>query len=151
VNTLSYRTVSVSKEMANKEWVVIDAENQILGRFASQVAMILRGKHKPTYTPHSDCGDYVIIINAEKIRLTGKKFTDKEYFSYSGYPGGDRISTPAEKSKKDPTWIVENAIRGMLPKNRLGRAIFRNLKVIIGTEHQFAAQQPKEIKLNTLK
>ena len=130
MDTLSYKTVSANRETVNKEWVLIDAENQILGRMSSVAAKFLRGKYKTNFTPHVDCGDNVIIINAEKIVLTGKKMTDKEYVRYTGYPGGQRRRTPAELLKIKPTAVVEKAIKGMLPKNRLGADLFRNLYVI---------------------
>lgn len=151
MDTLSYKTISANKETVNKEWFLIDAENEILGRLASKTAFILRGKHKPDYTPHVDCGDNVIIINAEKIRLTGNKMTDKEYVRHSGYPGGQRKRTPEELMKKDPTKIIEAAVKGMLPKNRLGSDLFRNLKVYVGKDHKHEGQNPKPIKLNSIK
>ena len=151
MDTLSYKTVSANKETVNKEWVIIDAENQILGRMSTVAAKFLRGKYKPSFTPHVDCGDNVIIINAEKIRLTGKKWTDKLYFRHTGYPGGQRFRTPAELLKKDPTKIIEVAVKGMLPKSRLGSELFRNLKVYAGKEHKHESQNPKEIKLNSIK
>jgi large subunit ribosomal protein L13 len=151
MDTLSYKTVSASKETANKGWVIIDAENQILGRLASATAMILRGKNKPIFTPHADCGDNVVIINAEKIRLTGNKMDDKEYISHSGYPGGQRRISPRKLMIKKPTAVVENAVRGMLPKNRLGRELFRNMFVYAGPEHKQEAQKPREVKLNEIK
>ena len=138
MNYLSYKTVSVNKENANKKWYVVDAEGQILGRLASQVAMILRGKRKACFTPHSDCGDNVIIINAEKV-------------VYTGYPGGQRTRTVAEYLKRKPTFVLEHAVRGMLPKNRLGDAIYRNLYVYEGPNHNHEAQQPIELKINTHK
>lgn len=148
---LSYKTVSVSKENANKKWYVVDAEGQILGRLASQVAQILRGKKKACYTPHSDCGDNVIIINAEKIVLTGNKMDQKYYMRYTGYPGGQRIRTVKEQLQRKPTFVLEHAIKGMLPKNRLGNAIFKNLYVYEGPNHKHEAQQPIELKINTIK
>ncbi|MCK9269079.1 MAG: 50S ribosomal protein L13 [Bacteroidales bacterium] len=151
MDTLSYKTVSASKETANKGWVIIDAEDQILGRLASATAMILRGKNKPIFTPHADCGDNVVIINAEKIRLTGNKMDDKEYISHSGYPGGQRRINPRKLMVKKPTAVVENAVRGMLPKNRLGRELFRNMFVYAGPEHKQEAQKPREVKLNEIK
>jgi len=151
VDTLSYKTVSANKATVKKEWILINAENEVLGRLASHVAKILRGKHKPDFTPHVDCGDNVIIINAEKIRLTGNKWTDKKYFSHSGYPGGQKVTTPKMLIEKKPVAIIEKAVRGMLPKNRLGRDLFRNLYVYTGQEHKHEAQKPKEIKLNTIK
>lgn len=151
MDTLSYKTVSANKTTVTKEWVLIDAENEAVGRLASKAAKLLRGKYKANFTPHVDCGDNVIIINADKITLSGKKWTDREYIRHSGYPGGQRTTTPQELLVKKPTAIVEKAIKGMLPKNRLGADIFRNLYVYAGTEHPHEAQQPKEIKLNTIK
>lgn len=151
MNTLSYKTISANKETVNKEWVLINAEDEVLGRLASKVAMILRGKLKPSFTPHVDCGDNVVIINAEKIKLTGKKLTDKEYIRHTGYPGGQRKRTPQELLAKNPRAIIESAVKGMLPKNRLGSDLFRNLYVYAGPDHPHQAQQPKEINLNTIK
>ena len=151
VDAISYKTQMAKKEEVQKEWVLIDATDQILGRLASKVAKILRGKHKPNFTPHVDMGDNVIIINAEKIRLTGKKWTDKKYVRHSGYPGGQKISTPAEIMKKDPRRLIEMAVKGMLPKNRLGRKLFRNLKVYVGPNHPHEAQKPKQININEFK
>jgi large subunit ribosomal protein L13 len=151
MNTLSFKTISANEKTVNKEWVLIDAENEILGRLASKSAMFLRGKYKTNFTPHVDCGDNVIIINAEKIKLTGKKLTDKEYVSHSGYPGGQKIRTPRELLIKKPTAIVEKAIKGMLPKNRLGSELFRNLFVYEGAEHPHQAQKPRVINLNSIK
>jgi len=151
MDTRSFKTVSANKETVNKEWVLIDAENQVLGRLSSIAAKFIRGKYKTNFTPHVDCGDNVIIINAEKIKLTGKKWTDKQYVRYTGYPGGQRFRTPQELLTKEPTRIVENAIRGMLPKNRLGRDLFRNLNVYVGPEHPHEAQKPKKIDLNKIK
>lgn len=151
MNYLSYKTVSVNKENANKKWYVIDAEGQILGRLASEVAMILRGKKKACYTPHSDCGDNVIIINAEKVILTGNKMDEKYYVHYTGYPGGQRIRSVKEQLKRKPIAVVEHAVKGMLPKTKLGNAIFKNLYVYEGPEHKQQAQQPIELKINTIK
>jgi large subunit ribosomal protein L13 len=151
VNTLSYKTVSANKATVEKEWVLVDAEGQTLGRLASVVALMLRGKHKPSFTPHVDCGDNVIVINAEKITLTGAKMTDKEYIRHTGYPGGQRIVKADELMKKHPVRLIEYAVKGMLPKNRLGSAIFRNLYVYEGPEHKHEAQQPKQIDLKTIK
>jgi large subunit ribosomal protein L13 len=147
VDTLTYKTVSANAKTVNKKWVVIDAENQVLGRVSSLIAKMLRGKHKASFTPHVDCGDNVIVINAEKIRLTGNKWTEKEYVRYTGYPGGQRFATPAELLKKHPTRIVEMAVYGMLPKNRLSNAIKGNLFVYAGSEHPHAAQQPSKVNL----
>lgn len=151
MNTLSYRTISLNNETVAKEWFVIDAQNQVLGRFCSRVAIILRGKNKPSYTPHVDCGDNVIIINADKVRMTGKKFTDYIYLSHTGYPGGQKARTPKQMVTHDPRSLVEHAIKGMLPKNRLGRQLFRNIHVYGGPDHPHQAQQPKEIDLSTIK
>ncbi len=151
MDTLSYKTISANKLTVEKEWILIDAEGEILGRLASAVAKMLRGKHKPGYTPHVDCGDNIIVINAEKIVLTGKKMTDKQYVRHTGYPGGQRFTTPEELLKKKPFAVVENAVRGMLPKNKLGSALFRNLYVYVGSEHNQEAQKPREIKLNSIK
>ncbi|MFA5642594.1 MAG: 50S ribosomal protein L13 [Bacteroidales bacterium] len=150
MDTLSYKTVSANKATATKEWVVIDATDQVLGRLSSRIALILRGKNKPSYTPHVDCGDNVIVINAEKVRLTGKKMTDKRYVRHTGYPGGQRFSSPKELLNRKPLAVVEHAVKGMLPKNRLGAEMFRNLFVYTGSEHPHEAQQPKVIYLNEI-
>lgn len=151
MNTLSYKTVLANSSTVSKEWVVIDAEGQVLGRLASKVAFILRGKHKASYTPHVDCGDNVIVINAEKIALTGKKMSDKQYVRYSGLPGGQTFQNPEDILKKYPERLVEKAVKGMLPKNRLGSSLFRNLKVVVGPEHKHEAQKPRVIDLNSIK
>ncbi|MEI6900428.1 MAG: 50S ribosomal protein L13 [Bacteroidota bacterium] len=151
MNTLSYKTISANDKTVNKEWILIDAEAEVLGRLASKVAMFLRGKYKANFTPHVDCGDNVIIINAEKIELTGNKMNDKEYVRHTGYPGGQRFTTPRELLAKKPEAVIEKAIKGMLPKNRLGRELFRNLHVYAGTEHPHQAQQPKKVNLNSIK
>ncbi len=151
MDSLSYKTISANAATIQKEWYVIDATDEILGRLASQVAKILRGKNKPSYTPHTDCGDYVIVINAEKVKLTGKKMTDKEYVRYTGHPGGQRFATPEDYLNRRPEFVIEHAVRGMLPKNRLGEKIIKNLKVFAGAEHDHVAQNPKAIKLNELK
>jgi len=151
VNTLSYKTVSANKETVQKEWFVVDAKDEVLGRLASKVAMVLRGKHKPSFTPHVDCGDNVIVINAEKVRLTGNKMTDKKYIRHTGYPGGQRTESPEDLLAKKPEAVVEKAVRGMLPKNRLGSELFRNLFVVVGETHNHEAQQPKILDLNKIK
>ena len=138
-------------ETMERKWYVVDAEGMVLGRLASQVAAILRGKHKPIFTPHVDCGDYVIVINAEKVKLTGNKMTDKVYTRHTGYPGGQRFATPADYLAKKPTFLIEKAVKGMLPKTRLGDKLLSNLKVYAGAEHPHAAQNPKTIKLNEIK
>lgn len=147
MDTLSYKTVSLNKETANKEWVIVDAEGLVLGRLASEVAKILRGKNKPGFTPHVDCGDNVIVINAEKVVLTGKKMTDKTYIRHTGYPGGQRFQNPQDILAKYPERLVEKAVKGMLPKNKLGRKLYKNLHVVIGAEHKFEAQTPKVVDL----
>lgn len=151
MDTLSYKTISANKATVNKEWIVVDAEGMVLGRLASKVAKILRGKNKPEFTPHVDCGDYVIVINAEKVQLSGQKMTDKIYVRHSGYPGGQKTQTPQDILKKYPERLVEKAVKGMLPKNKLGRKIYKNLHVVIGSEHKFEAQKPKVVDLNTIK
>ena len=151
MNTLSYKTISANKETATKEWVLVDAENQILGRLASKVAKIIRGKHKANYTPHVDCGDNVIVINADKIQLSGSKWDQKEYVRHTGYPGGQRFTSAKQMMAKKPEAMIEIAVKGMLPKNRLGRALFGNLHVYAGSEHPHQAQQPQQINLNTMK
>ena len=150
MESLSYKTISANADTVTKEWYVIDATDAVLGRLASQIAKILRGKKKPSYTPHVDCGDNVIVINAEKVRLTGKKMTNKVYVRHTGYPGGQRFATPADYLQKKPEFLVQNAVKGMLPKNRLGAVIFKNLKVYAGAEHPHAAQTPKTITLNEI-
>ncbi|MCX2836820.1 50S ribosomal protein L13 [Salinimicrobium sp. MT39] len=151
MDTLSYKTVSANKATVNKEWVVVDAEGQALGRLSSVVAKLLRGKYKANFTPHVDCGDNVVVINAEKINLTGKKWDSKEYIRHTGYPGGQRSLTATELFTKGPERLVENAVKGMLPKNKLGADLFRNLRVFAGSEHDVQAQKPKTINLNDLK
>ncbi|KEO74379.1 50S ribosomal protein L13 [Anditalea andensis] len=146
MDTLSYKTVSANDSTVEKNWIVVDAQSMVLGRFASEVAKILRGKTKPSYTPHVDCGDNVIVINAEKIRLTGRKWDDKVYVRHTGYPGGQRIATPKMLMQKSPIMLVEKAVRGMLPKTRLGNKLYGNLYVYAGSEHPHSAQQPKEVK-----
>ena len=151
MDTLSYKTVSANKETVTKKWVLIDAENEILGRMASHAAKMLRGKLKPNFTPHVDCGDNVIVINAEKVKLTGNKMEDKEYYRHSQYPGGQTILTARQLLATKPADIVEKAIKGMLPKNRLGSQIFRNLYVYVGPDHKHEAQKPEKINLNEIK
>lgn len=151
MKTLSYRTVSVNKETAQKEWVEIDATGQIMGRMASKVAKLLRGKYKPSFTPHVDCGDNVIIINADKVEFTGNKWNDRTYLRFSGYPGGQRAYTPADLMKKGPDRLFRKVVKGMLPKNKLGDAIINNLYVYAGETHPHEAQKPKKLDINTLK
>ncbi len=151
MDTLSYKTKSANTETVNKEWIIIDADGAILGRLASQAAKMLRGKHKPDYTPHVDCGDNIIIINASKVKLTGQKADQKKYIRHSGYPGGQKEATYKEVLNKKPFFIIEQAVKGMLPKNRLGRKIYKNLFVYEGSEHPHQAQKPKEIKLTEIK
>ena len=151
MDTLSYKTVSANKETVNKEWVIVDAQNEVVGRLSTKIAMVLRGKHKPSYTPHVDCGDNVIVINADKVRFTGKKWSEKEYIRHTGYPGGQRITTADALLRKNPIAIMEKAVKGMLPKNKLGAALYRNLHVYAGAEHPHSAQEPKTINLNLIR
>lgn len=151
MNTLSYKTISANRATGDKQWVVVDAADMVLGRLASKVARILRGKHKPNYTPHVDCGDNVIIINADKVKLTGNKWNDRVFFYHSGYPGGRKDVTPAQLFAKSPEKLVERTVKGMLPKTRLGRQLYRNLHVYAGIEHKHEAQQPKVIDINSMK
>jgi len=148
VNTLSYKTISANKETANKEWWVVDAEGQTLGRMASEVAKLLRGKHKTNYTPHADCGDNVVVINADKITLSGNKMAEKTYIRHTGYPGGQKSLTARQLMERKPFALVEKAVKGMLPKNKLGSALYKNLFVYAGPEHNQEAQKPKEFKLS---
>ena len=151
MNTLSYKTISANKATVKKEWVMVDAEGQTLGRLASKVAKIIRGKTKTNYTPHVDCGDNVIVINSEKIALTGNKMTKKEYVRHTGYPVGQRFTSHEEMLAKHPEILIEKAVRGMLPKNKLGRELFRNLRVVVGANHDHEAQKPKMINLDSIK
>jgi len=151
VSTLNYKTKSINKANADKQWVVVDAKDQTLGRLASRIAMVLRGKHKPLYTPHADCGDNVIVINAGQVRLSGLKWAQKDYIRHTGFPGGQRSLTAEEVMEKDPTRLVEYAVKGMLPKNRLGREILRNLHVFAGAEHNHEAQKPQVLNFNDYK
>jgi large subunit ribosomal protein L13 len=151
VNTLSYRTLAGNTETADKKWYVVDAEGQTVGRLASKVAKVIRGKYKTCYTPHADCGDNVIIINAEKIAFSGTKLQDKEYVRFSGYPGGQRFTSAENMLKNHPERLIEKAIKGMLPKNTLGRKLYTNLKVYKGASHSHEAQQPELLNLDTLK
>ncbi len=148
---MSYKTISANRKTVDKQWLLVDAEGETLGRLASKVAKLLRGKHKPNFTPHVDCGDNVVIINAEKINLTGNKWETKTYKRYTGYPGGQRSTSAQELLAKNPGRIVEKAIKGMLPKNRLGADLFRNLKVYVGSEHDQEAQKPKVFNLKEFK
>lgn len=151
MESLSYKTISANKATVQKEWVVVDAEGHNLGRLASKVASLLRGKYKPSYTPHVDCGDNVIVINAEKINLTGNKLNDKVYVRHTGYPGGQRELTAKAMQEKNPALLIEKAVKGMLPKTKLGAQLFRNLNVYVGGAHKHDAQQPKIVNLNELK
>jgi large subunit ribosomal protein L13 len=146
VDHLSYKTTFANNATAEKGWVLVDAKDQVLGRLASQVAKVLRGKNKPTYTPLTDMGDHVIVINADKVKMTGKKWTNRRLFFYSGYPGGQKQLTPKQISEKNPARLVELSVRRMLPKNTMGRQLFRSLHVYAGANHEHQAQQPKEIK-----
>lgn len=151
MDSLTYKTISANKETVIKNWVVVDANGQTLGRMCSKIAKLLRGKYKPNFTPHVDCGDNVIVINAEKITLTGNKWESKEYIRHTGYPGGQRSLTATELHAKDPCRLVEKSVKGMLPKNKLGATLFRNLKVYVGDSHKHDGQNPKLINLNDLK
>jgi large subunit ribosomal protein L13 len=146
VDQYSYKTVFANKATADKNWVLVDAKDQVIGRLASQVASVLRGKNKTNYTPNTDMGDHVVIINADKVKMTGKKWNNRRIFTYSGYPGGQRQLSPKEISQKNPARLVELSVRGMLPKNTMGRQLFRSLHVYAGTEHPHTANQPKELK-----
>jgi len=151
LSTLSYKTLSDSKFTSKKDWFIVDAENQILGRMASKIAKILRGKYKTNFTPHADCGDYVIVINADKVIMTGNKMNKRQIFSYTGFPGGQKKVTPTEMIEKDGTSLVKHAVKGMLPKNKLGSAILKNLYIYTDTSHNQEAQKPKVLNLNNLK
>ncbi len=150
MDTLSYKTISGNKETANKKWLLVDAEGQTLGRLASKVAFMIRGKHKTNFTPHADCGDNVIVINAEKIVLTGNKWDQKTYIRHTGYPGGQRSLVAKDLMAKRPERMVEMAVKGMLPKNKLGSALYTNLKVYVGTEHNHEAQKPELVNLDSI-
>jgi large subunit ribosomal protein L13 len=147
VDTLSYKTISANAKTVDKRWVVADAEGKTLGRFCTEVASMLRGKNKPSFTPHVDCGDYVIVINAEKITMTGNKMDVKEYETFSGYPGGRRVTIAKDLLARKPKDLIERGVKGMLPKNRLGRKIFTNLHVYVGNEHPHAAQKPEKVEI----
>ena len=151
MDTLSYKTVSATKENSGKKWLVVDAEGQVLGRVASKIAFLLRGKHKANYTPHADCGDNVIVLNAEKITLSGDKMDTKVYIRHTGYTGGQRFTSVKSMLEKHPERVVEKAVKGMLPKNKLGSELFRNLRVVIGSEHNHDAQKPELFDINTIK
>ena len=148
---MNFNTISANKNTVSKNWLLVDAENQILGRMSSKIAMILRGKHKTNFTPHADCGDYVIVINADKAVMTGRKMEDREIFRHTGYPGGQKRITPIQMLEKDGTSLVKHAVRGMLPKNKLGAAILKNLYIYTGADHDQEAQKPTLINLNDLK
>ena len=150
MNTLSYKTISANNKTVNKEWLLVDAQDQTLGRLASKIASLIRGKHKTNFTPHVDCGDNVVVINASKIKLSGNKWDQKDYVTFSGYPGGQKMTKAKVQMAKKPISMVEIAVKGMLPKNRLGSALFKNLYVYEGGEHNQEAQNPKKIDLNTI-
>lgn len=145
MKTLSYKTKSAKKEEVERQWHLVDADGEIVGRIATQIATILRGKHKPSYTPHVDTGDFVVVVNCEKIRFTGNKLLAKEYQRYSGYPGGQKSRTAIQMLDKKPEAIIEKAVRGMLPKTKLGRAMIKKLFVYVGTEHPHGAQKPQPL------
>jgi large subunit ribosomal protein L13 len=148
VSHLSYKTVSANSETVNKEWLLVDAEGQTLGRVATKIASLIRGKHKVDFTPHVDCGDNVVVINAEKVQLSGNKWEAKEYIRHTGYPGGQRSMNAATLLAKHPERLIEKAVKGMLPKNKLGRKLYTNLYVYVGSDHEQEAQKPKKVKLN---
>ncbi|MBS1653171.1 MAG: 50S ribosomal protein L13 [Bacteroidetes bacterium] len=151
MDAVSYKTKHLNKATVKKDWILVDAENQVVGRLASKIAYILRGKHKTSFSEHVDCGDNVIIINAEKVRFTGKKLTEKEYIRYTGYPGGQRFATPKEFLSKHPERVLEIAIKGMLPKNRLSSVLNTNVRIFAGTNHGMEAQKPQKIDLDKIK
>ncbi|RME93695.1 MAG: 50S ribosomal protein L13 [Bacteroidetes bacterium] len=147
MNTLSYKTKSANAASVERKWHVIDADGLVVGRLASKIATVLRGKHKPDFTPHFDNGDYVIVLNADKVRFTGQKMAQKTYLRHTGYPGGQRATTPRDLLAKKPERILENAVRGMLPKTRLGRAQIKKMFLYTGTEHPHQAQKPQKLEL----
>lgn len=151
MDTLSYRTISANTVTSGKKWLLVDAEGQTVGRLASKVAKLVRGKHKTNFTPHADCGDNVIVINASKVSFSGTKLVNKEYVRYTGYPGGQRTLTAQQLMERNPQRVIEKAIKGMLPKNTLGRNLFTNVKVYNGAEHKQGAQNPEVINLDTIK
>lgn len=151
MDAISYKTVQLNSATVNKEWVVVDATNVPVGRLSSVVAIMLRGKHKPGYTPHVDCGDNVIVINADKVVLTGAKWDTKEYMHHTGYPGGQRVEKALKLLKRKPEAVIENAVKGMLPRTRLGRQLFTNLRVVVGEKHNHEAQKPKSVNINEIK
>lgn len=151
MNTLSYKTKSANNATVQKEWLLVDGTDQVVGRLAARIALVLRGKHKPYYTPHVDCGDNIVVINADKVVFTGNKLSDKEYIRHTGYPGGQRRRTPAEMFAKFPERVLEKAVKGMLPKSRLGSELFRNLYVYSGPEHKHQGQDPREFNINEIK
>ena len=146
VDTRSFKTASARREDVQRKWFIVDADGKTVGRLASRIAAVLRGKHRADFTPHIDTGDFVIVVNAEKVRFTGKKLTDKEYLRHTGYPGGQRSETPKDFLAKKPEAILESAVKGMLPKNRLGRAMYKKLFLYVGPEHKHSAQKPEELK-----
>ncbi len=148
LDTISFKTISANKKTVNKDWILVDANGQNLGRLASRIAILLRGKNKPNFSPHVDCGDNVVVINSAKINLTGKKWSQKSYIRYTGYPGGQRSLNATELFNKNPNTIIEKAVKGMLPKNKLGSKIFKNLHVNVGEDHKFSAQKPKPFNFN---
>ena len=147
MDTLSYKTVSANKATVTKEWLIVDADGHTLGRLASEVAKLLRGKHKPSFTPHVDCGDNVIIINASNVQLTGNKWAEKSYIRHTGYPGGIKDINFEQLIDKAPERVIQSAVKGMLPRGPLGREMFRKLKVYAGAEHPHTAQQPQTLEL----
>jgi large subunit ribosomal protein L13 len=151
MDKLSFKTISANSKTVHKEWVVVDADGQILGRMCTKIAKLLRGKYKPDFTPNVDCGDNVIVINADKVRMTGNKWDGRVYVRYTGFPGGQREMTPAQMLEKGSDRLLRKVVKGMLPKNRLGNKLINNLHIFAGAEHNMQAQQPKQIDINTLK
>lgn len=147
MNTLSYKTKSANEASVVRKWHVIDADGEVVGRLASRIATVLRGKHKPDFTPHFDNGDNVIVVNVDKVRFTGLKMAKKVYLRHTGYPGGQRSATPRDLLERKPELVLQNAVKGMLPKTRLGRAQIKKLHMYAGPEHPHGAQQPEEFKL----
>ena len=147
MDTLSYKTVSANRATVKKDWLLVDAEGETLGRLASKIAKLIRGKHKTNFTPHVDCGDNVVVINAEKVTLSGNKWQNKTYIRHTGYPGGQKVRTPRQLMEKKPYAVIEKAVKGMLPKTKLGRKMFKKMFVYAGAEHPHQAQQPKKLEV----
>lgn len=147
MDTLSYKTKSANAQTTERQWFIVDATDMVVGRLATKIADVLRGKNKPSFTPHADTGDFVVVINCEKVIFTGRKMDDKEYITYSGYPGGQKRKTPRQVLAKHPERVIENAVKGMLPKNKLSNAIYKKLFVYAGEEHPHGAQKPQTLEI----